>query len=102
MVLRNRCYRQNRQWKWASGVSGKTNGAACDDDPATLEPDEFAPKIVIKMVRLFVTPPVGTLFLDLADRPTAAFECLGAIRRVMSLATTKMANGVVRVLSKYS
>ena len=75
-------------------MSGKTNGAACDDDPAALEPDEFAPKIVIKMVRLFVTPPVGTLFLDLADRPTAAFECLGAVCRADVL--------VCQVIHKYN
>ena len=83
-------------------MSGRINGAACDDDPGILKPDKFASKIVIKMFRLTVASQVDPCAIDLADRPTAAFECLGAIRRVMSLATTKMANGVVRVLSKYS
>jgi len=32
-VLETSCACQKRQWKGASGVSGRVNGAACDDDP---------------------------------------------------------------------
>ncbi len=83
-------------------MSAKTNGAACDDDSGILKPDKFASKIVIKMFRLTVASPVDPCAIDLAVRPTAAFEYPGAIRRVMSLALTNMTDGVVRILSKYS
>ena len=65
----------------ASGASGRLNGAACDAGTADLKPDELVPKIVVKMVRLFFTPPAYTLLHDLADRSTATFECLGAVCR---------------------
>ena len=65
----------------ASGASGRLNGAACDAGTADLKPGELVPKIVVKMVRLFFTPPAYTLLHDLADRPAATFECLGAVYR---------------------
>ena len=63
-------------------MSGKTNGAACGDDPAFSKPDKFASKIVVKMVRLAVAPPVDPLFFDLIDRPAAAIERFDPMRCV--------------------